>query len=116
MNGMRHDHSTIVSAVRAHMPDTNILHDLADLFKVFSDSTRMKIMFYLLESELCVCALADLLNMEQSAVSHQLRILKSAKLVAFRREGKLSVYYLADDHVRTIIEQGFEHLTEGRHE
>ena len=107
-----HNHSDVVNEVRSLLPDNNLLCDLGDLFKVFGDTTRIKIMFALFESELCVCAIAELLGMEQSAISHQLKILKNAKLVNFRRDGKTNIFVLADDHVRTIIGQGFDHLTE----
>ena len=88
------------------------LYDLAELFKVFGDSTRIRILFALFEKELCVSELAENLQMTQSAISHQLKILKQARLVGVRREGKLSVYFLKDDHVRTIIDQGREHIEE----
>ena len=88
------------------------MYDLAELFKIFGDSTRIRILFVLFESEVCVCDLAEALNMNQSAVSHQLRILKQAKLVTGRREGKSVFYSLADDHVRTIIAEGREHIEE----
>ena len=88
------------------------LYDLAELFKVFGDSTRMRILFVLFEAEVCVCDLAEALNMTQSAISHQLRILKQNKLVKSRREGKSVFYSLADDHVRTIVDQGREHIEE----
>ena len=88
------------------------MYDLAELFKVFGDSTRIKILYVLFESELCVCDIAQLLGMTQSAVSHQLRILKSNKLVKFRREGKTVFYSLDDDHVRSILSLGMEHLDE----
>ena len=94
------------------MPDENELCDLAELFKVFGDSTRIRILFVLFESEVCVCDIADALNMTQSAISHQLQILKQSKLVKARREGKSIFYSLADDHVRTIIAQGQEHIEE----
>ena len=89
-----------------------MLYDLADLVKVFGDSTRIRILYVLFESEMCVCDIATLLGMTQSAVSHQLRVLKNAKLVGYRREGKTVFYALADDHVRTILGQGMEHLCE----
>ena len=89
-----------------------ILYDLAELFKVFGDSTRIRILYTLFESEKCVCDIAEGLTMTQSAISHQLRILKQAKLVRSRRDGKQIYYYLADDHVRTIIGQGMEHICE----
>ena len=88
------------------------LYDLAELFKVFGDSTRIRILFVLFEAEVCVCDLAKVLNMTQSAISHQLRILKANKLVNSRREGKSVFYSLADGHVRTIIAQGREHIEE----
>jgi len=94
------------------MPDEEILYDLAELFKIFGDSTRIKILYALFESEMCVCDIAQLLNMTQSAISHQLRSLKQSKLVKYRREGKTVFYSLADAHVRTIINQGLEHVEE----
>ena len=94
------------------MPEEALLSDLTDLFKVFGDTTRIKILYSLLQSELCVCAIAELLKMEQSAISHQLKILKNAMLVSSRREGRTNIYFLADSHVRAIISQGYEHLTE----
>ena len=94
------------------MPGEEALYDLAELFKVFGDSTRIRILYALFEAELCVYDIAEILNMTQSAISHQLRVLKQAKLVKFRREGKTVYYSLADDHVRTIIGMGMEHLCE----
>ena len=105
-------HRDIVEKVDAEMPDEEILYDLAELFKLFGDSTRMKILYALFESELCVCHMAQLLGLTQSAVSHQLRILKGGRLVKPRREGKTVYYSLADDHVRKIIAQGMEHIME----
>ncbi|MGX8703338.1 MAG: ArsR/SmtB family transcription factor [bacterium] len=105
-------HEDKVRDVRAHMPKEDELYDLAELFKVFGDSTRIRILFALFETEICVCDLAETLGMTQSAVSHQLRILKQAKLVGNRREGKSVYYFLADDHVRAIINQGLEHVEE----
>ena len=105
-------HENLVKIVNETMPDEEELYDLADLFKVFADSTRIRILFVLFESEVCVCDLAKVLNMTQSAVSHQLRILKQNKLVKNRREGKSIFYSLADDHVRTIINQGRDHIEE----
>ena len=105
-------HEDLVKKVNAGMPEEEELYDLAELFKVFGDSTRIRILFVLFESEVCVCDLAEVLHMTQSAVSHQLRILKQAKLVSARREGKSVFYSLADDHVRTIIAQGREHIEE----
>jgi ArsR family transcriptional regulator len=105
-------HKDIVNQVLNHMPDETQLYDLAELFKVFGDSTRIKILYVLFQSEMCVCDIAQLLNMGQSAISHQLRVLKQAKLVKSRRDGKTMFYSLADSHVRTIIDQGFEHIEE----
>lgn len=108
----KHNHDALVNTVRNDMPSDENLSDLADLFKVFGDTTRMKILYVLFESELCVCAIAELLGMTQSAISHQLKVLKKNRLVGNRREGKTIYYFLADDHVRSIIGQGYEHLTE----
>ena len=105
-------HEELLKIVNETMPDENELYDLAELFKVFGDSTRMRILFVLFEAEVCVCDLAEALNMTQSAISHQLRILKQNKLVKSRREGKSIFYSLADGHVRTIIAQGREHIEE----
>ena len=105
-------HAERVEKVRAHMPAEDELYDLAELFKVFGDSTRIRILFALFEEEICVCDLAELLSMTQSVVSHQLRILKIAKLIKSRREGKQIIYSLSDDHVKTIIDQGLEHIEE----
>ncbi len=105
-------HEDIISAVEEKMPAEELLYDLAELYKVFGDSTRIKILYVLLESEMCVCDIAQLLNMSQSAISHQLRVLKQSRLVKFRREGKMVLYSLADAHVRTIISQGMDHILE----
>ncbi len=105
-------HSDIVEKVQKSMPDEEELYDLAELYKVFADSTRIKILYVLFESEMCVCDIAQLLEMSQSAISHQLRVLKQSKLVKFRRDGKTIFYSLADDHVRTIMNQGIEHIEE----
>ncbi len=107
-----HAHEDIVQKVNRDMPEEEILYDLAELFKIFGDSTRIKILYVLFESEMCVCDIAQLLNMTQSAISHQLRSLKQSKLVKYRREGKTVFYSLADGHVRTIIDQGMEHVAE----
>ena len=112
MAAKKHDHSAVLGEVRAQMPGDALLCDLGDLFKIFGDTTRIKILYSLFESELCVCAIAELLGMEQSAISHQLKILRGAKLVTCRRVGKTNSYSLADEHVRSIIGQGYEHLTE----
>ena len=107
-----HAHEEIIRKVNASMPDEEVLYDLAELFKIFGDSTRIKILYVLFESEMCVCDIAQLLNMTQSAISHQLRALKQSKLVKYRREGKTVFYSLADSHVRTILDQGLEHVAE----
>ena len=107
-----HLHEKVIEQVQEEMPEEEILYDLAELFKVFGDSTRIRILFVLFEAEVCVCDLAKVLNMTQSAISHQLRILKQNKLVKSRREGKSIFYSLADDHVRTIINQGRDHIEE----
>ena len=105
-------HENLLQIVNETLPEENELYDLAELFKVFGDSTRIRILFVLFEAEVCVCDLAKVLNMTQSAISHQLRILKANKLVNSRREGKSVFYSLADGHVRTIIAQGREHIEE----
>lgn len=105
-------HADIVDAVAQHMPDEEELYDLAELFKIFGDSTRIKILYVLSEQEMCVCDIAQLLNMTQSAISHQLRVLKQSHLVKFRRDGKTVFYSLADDHVHSIMNQGMEHVEE----
>ncbi len=105
-------HEDVVKAVLKKLPEDECLYDLAELFKVFGDSTRIKILYALFEEELCVCDMAQLLGLTQNAVSHQLRVLKSNRLVKARREGKIIFYSLADDHVRRIIGQGMEHINE----
>ena len=105
-------HEDVVAQVRAHFPREEHLVRLADLFKTFGDGTRVRILYVLLKAEVCVCDLAALLGMTQSAVSHQLRILKQAKLVKNRRDGRSIIYSLADDHVRGIIAMGMEHICE----
>jgi DNA-binding transcriptional ArsR family regulator len=95
------------------MPADESLLDLADLFKVFSDSTRVKILCALFQAEMCVCDIAVILGMTKSSISHQLRVLKQTKLVKYRRDGKVVYYSLADDHVKTVFDQGFVHVTEG---
>ena len=107
-------HEDLLKIVRDTLPAEELLYDLSELFKVFGDSTRIRILFVLFEAEVCVCDLAQALNMTQSAVSHQLRILKQNRLVKSRREGKSVFYSLSDDHVRSIIGQGMEHITEER--
>lgn len=105
-------HEDVVAQVRQHLPEEESLLHLADLFKVFGDGTRVRILFVLLKAEVCVCDLATLLGMTQSAVSHQLRILKQAHLIKARRDGKTVFYSLADDHVATLLKQGMEHVCE----
>ena len=105
-------HEDTVQRVRSLLPGEDDLYDLAELFKVFGDSTRIKILYVLFESELCVCDIAQCLSMNQSAISHQLRVLKNADLIRFRREGKTVIYSLADDHVRMILSCGMEHILE----
>ncbi len=105
-------HEELVTTMNNDMPDIDILYDLAELFKVFGDSTRIRILFVLSKAEVCVCDLAATLDMTQSAISHQLKILKQSKLVKSRREGKSIFYSLADNHVSTIIAQGMEHVEE----
>jgi ArsR family transcriptional regulator len=107
-----HAHEDTVKAVNERMPDEEILCDIAELYKVFGDTTRIKILYALFESEMCVCDIANIINMTQSAVSHQLRVLKSNRLVKYRREGKTVFYSLADDHVKSILGQGLEHIEE----
>lgn len=107
-----HAHPDLIEKVKSGMPQEEQLYDLAELYKVFGDSTRIKILYVLFEAEMCVCDLAQCLNMTTSAISHQLRVLKQSRLVKFRREGKTVFYSLADDHVRTIIGQGMDHIEE----
>lgn len=109
-----HDHSTLLNTVKKELPSDELLCDLGDLFKVFGDTTRIKVLYSLFESDLCVCAIAELLGMTHSAICHQLKVLKDAKLVKSRRSGKQVIYSLADEHVKSIIEIGFEHLIEER--
>ncbi len=109
---MEHCHTDLLHQVRSALPSEGLLERLAQFYKNFGDLTRMKILFALFESELCVCALAELLGMEQSAISHQLHKLKTARLVCCRREGKTIYYRLSDEHIKTLISMGFAHLTE----
>ena len=109
---MAHDHSELLKKIKKDMPEGELLQDLGDLFKVFGDTTRIKIMYALYEGEMCVCAISELLNMTQSAISHQLKTLKDANLVSARREGKEMYYSLSDEHVKSIIAEGYEHITE----
>lgn len=105
-------HEEVVARVREKMPFEETLYDLAELFKVFGDTTRVKILYALFAAEMCVCDIAALLNMSQSAISHQLRILKQARLVKFRRQGRVVYYSLDDEHVKQIFDQGLTHINE----
>lgn len=107
-----HIHKDIVSEVMASMPKEEELYALADLYKIFGDSTRIKILYVLSRHEMCVCDIASALDMTISAISHQLKILKQARLVKFRKEGKAVFYSLSDNHVNTIINNGMEHIEE----
>ena len=109
---MAHDHSELLKKIKKDMPADELLQDLGDLFKIFGDTARIKIMYALYEDEMCVCAISELLNMTQSAISHQLKTLKDANLVSARRDGKEIYYSLSDEHVKSIIAEGFEHITE----
>ena len=105
-------HDRVIGDVRSRLPEEDVLYDLTELFRILGDSTRMRILYALFEAELCVCDIAELLGMTQSAISHQLRALKNVRLVRSRREGKAVFYSLADTHVRTIIQQGLTHVQE----
>ena len=105
-------HENLLKIVNETIPVETELYDLAELFKIFGDSTRIRILYVLFEAEMCVCDIAALLGMTQSAISHQLKALKNARLVKSRRDGKTVFYSLADDHVKTIIDQGLEHILE----
>ncbi|MBQ9947389.1 MAG: helix-turn-helix transcriptional regulator [Oscillospiraceae bacterium] len=107
-----HAHPETIEQITSSMPDEDSLIDLSELFKVFGDSTRIKILTALSGGELCVCDLSKVVGMTMSAVSHQLKILKTAKLVGFRKEGKTVFYSLADAHVMTILKQGLDHINE----
>ena len=107
-----HAHDEMVKQVMDVMPEGEELQNLAEFFRIFGDSTRIRILYVLFEAEMCVCDIAALLGMTQSAISHQLKALKNARLVKSRREGKTVFYALADDHVKTIIDQGLEHILE----
>lgn len=107
-----HHHDEIVKMVSKEMPEEEDLYDLADFFKVFADTTRIKILYVLLKQEMCVCDIAQTLEMTQSAISHQLRVLKQMDLVKCKRDGKTIYYSLADDHIVSILNQGMEHINE----
>ena len=110
--GYMHLHEDVIRRVNQEMPGEEALFDLAELFKIFGDTTRIRILYALFEAEMCVCDIAQLLGMTQSAISHQLQLLKKSKLVKYRRQGKTVFYSLADAHVRTIIGQGMDHVSE----
>ena len=105
-------HPEQIAAARSHLPKEDTLFALADLYKIFGDSTRLRILYVLFDTELCVCDIAELLGMTVSAISHQLRVLKQSRLIKYRKVGKSVFYSLADDHVHTILGQGMEHITE----
>ncbi len=105
-------HEEMIHTMSKDMPDVEVLYDFAELFKIFGDSTRIRILYVLFEQEMCVCDIAELLHMTQSAISHQLRVLKQSRLVKYRRDGKTVFYSLADEHVRLIINQGLHHIEE----
>ena len=112
MEEYMHAHKETVDKVNSDMPDEELLYDLAELYKVFGDSTRIRILYVLFEAAMCVCDIAQVLSMTTSAISHQLKVLKQAHLVKYRREGKTVFYSLSDDHVRSILDQGLEHISE----
>jgi DNA-binding transcriptional ArsR family regulator len=105
-------HEDVVSKVKECIPQEELLYDLADLFKIFGDTTRIKILCALFQAEMCVCDIAALLGMTQSSISHQLRVLKQARLVKYRKEGKVVYYSLEDEHVKSIFDQGLIHISE----
>ncbi|HHT89599.1 MAG: metalloregulator ArsR/SmtB family transcription factor [Bacillota bacterium] len=105
-------HEDRVKQVRQNMPPEENLFNLAELFKVFGDTTRIRILYTLFQSEMCVCDIAYLLDMTQSAISHQLRVLKGAKLVRYRKEGRVVYYSLDDEHIKAIFDQGYQHIQE----
>ena len=107
-----HSHDVKIEAVEKILPGEDELYDLAELFSIFGDTTRIRILYVLFEAESCVCDIAQILGMTLSAISHQLKILKTARLVKFRRDGKAVYYSLADDHVKTILGMGMEHIKE----
>lgn len=105
-------HTEIVKAVESRLPDDDDMTDLADLFKLFGDGTRLRILWALSESEMCVCDLCALLQMKQPAISHQLKNLKQARIVKSRRDGKVIYYSLEDDHMRKLLNLGMAHIRE----
>lgn len=108
----RHVHEELIHKMNTQMPKEDVLFELSELFRVFADSTRIRMLYVLLEGEMCVCDIAQVLGMTVSAISHQLRVLKQARLVRCRRDGKTVFYSLADDHVRLMIDQALEHVNE----
>ena len=111
-NNLKYTEKSTVEIVNENMPDEDTLCDLCDLFRIFGDTTRIKILYVLFETEMCVNDIANVLGMTVSAISHQLRVLYQARLVRYRKEGKTVFYSLSDNHVRTIIGQGLEHISE----
>ena len=109
-----HLHEKVIAQVQEEMPEEEILYDLAELFKVFGDSTRIRILWALHEAEMCVCDIAELLNISPSAISHQLRVLRQARLVKHRKEGKVVFYSLDDEHIKHIFNEGLTHILEQR--
>lgn len=105
-----HVHKNLLSKAAEIMPDDQKLFDLAEIFKVFGDSTRVRILYAIMAEEMCVCDISELLKISQSAISHQLRLLKSHRLVKCRREGKSMFYSLDDEHVASILFQGLQHI------
>ncbi len=108
----KENHEICLADIQKSMPDEEKLIDLSEFYKVFGDSTRIRILYCLYDRELCVCHIAEILGMTLSAISHQLRILKNAHLVKSKREGKTIIYSLADDHVHSILHQGMDHINE----
>ena len=105
-------HEEVVARVRADMPDNKTFYDLSNLYKMFADNTRLKILWALSKEEMCVCDLAVLLDMTKSAISHQLKSLRLANLVKYNKQGKIVYYSLGDSHVKDVFEKGFEHIME----
>ena len=105
-------HEEVVENTKKTIPEDDLIYDLAEFFKVFADSTRMKIIYALMENELCVCDISNIVGTTQSAISHQLRILKHSKLVKYRKEGKIFYYSLDDEHISQIVKYGREHMEE----
>ena len=108
------EHENIMEVFRKTVPQDETVNDVANLFKMFADYTRVRILFHLSETEMCVCHLTEALGMNQPAISNQLKVLKEANLIKCRKEGKNVYYSLADDHVKTILNQGMEHVNEER--